>query len=215
MTTLIDDLLKLSRVGYAAIRRTSVDLSSLVWAIAETLRKSAPQRAVEFVVPEGVTAVGDSNLLRVALENLLGNAWKFTGKHDKARIEFGIKDQDGEQVYFVRDDGAGFDMRSAERLFGVFQRLHRASDFAGTGVGLTTVARIIRRMGAKYGPRLRSNGELRSSSRCQRRIQSTRNRPGATTSAVTWRPRGCSTGNSRSTLGSRRADLCRRSLASS
>jgi light-regulated signal transduction histidine kinase (bacteriophytochrome) len=149
MTTLIDDLLKLSRLGYAAIQRTSVDLSSLASAIAEALRKSEPQRAVEFVIQAGVTALGDPNLLRVALENLLGNAWKFTGRHDKARIEFGITDQDGEQVYFVRDDGAGFDMRSAEKLFGVFQRMHRATEFAGAGVGLATVARIIRAHGGK------------------------------------------------------------------
>ena len=93
--------------------------------------------------------VGDPNLLRVALENLLGNAWKFTGKHDKARIEFGVKDQDGQRVYFVRDDGAGFDMKSAAKLFGVFQRMHWAADFAGTGIGLATVARIIRAHGGK------------------------------------------------------------------
>ena len=149
MTTLIDDLLKLSRVGYAAIQRTPVDLSALARTIAEALRKSEPQRTVEFVIHEGVTVVGDPNLLHVALENLLGNAWKFTGKHDKARIECGFKDQDGQRVYFVRDDGAGFDMRSAEKLFGVFQRMHRATEFVGTGVGLATVARIFQAHGGK------------------------------------------------------------------
>jgi len=110
---------------------------------------------VTFAIQEGIAAESDPNLLRVALENLLGNAWKFTGKHDQGRIEFGVKNQDGQQVYFIRDDGAGFDMKSAEKLFGVFQRMHRAADFAGTGVGLATVARIIRAHGAKYGPRLR------------------------------------------------------------
>jgi light-regulated signal transduction histidine kinase (bacteriophytochrome) len=149
MTALIDDLMKLSRVGYAAVQRESVDLSSVVRTITDALHKSEPQRTVDFAVQGGVIAVGDPNLLRVALENLLGNAWKYTSKHDKAHIEFGIKDQDGQRVYFVRDDGAGFDMRSAENLFGVFQRMHRASEFAGTGVGLATVARIVRAHGGK------------------------------------------------------------------
>jgi PAS domain S-box-containing protein len=149
MTALIDDLMKLSRVGCAAVQRMSVDLGSLVLAIAEGLRRSEPQRAVDFVIQEQVTTSGDPNLLRVALENLLGNAWKYTSKHDKARIEFGVQDQDGQGVYFVRDDGAGFDMRSAERLFGVFQRMHPTSEFAGTGVGLATVARIIRAHGGR------------------------------------------------------------------
>jgi PAS domain S-box-containing protein len=149
MTALIDDLMKLSRVGRAAVRPESVNLSSLVGTVAEGLRKSEPQRSVEFAVQEGVTAVGDPNLLRVALENLLGNAWKFTSKHDRAHIEFGVEDQNGQPVYFVRDDGAGFDMKAAEKLFGVFQRMHRATEFAGTGVGLATVARIIRAHGGR------------------------------------------------------------------
>jgi PAS domain S-box-containing protein len=147
MAALIDDLMKLSRVGRAAVRHESVDLSALASSIAEGLRKAEPQRELEVSIQDGMTVVGDPNLLCVALENLLGNAWKFTGKHEKAHIEFGIKNQDGQQVYFVRDDGAGFDMKSAEKLFGVFQRLHRAADFAGTGVGLATVARIIRAHG--------------------------------------------------------------------
>jgi light-regulated signal transduction histidine kinase (bacteriophytochrome) len=149
MNDLIDDLLKLSRVGRAAVRPEPIDLTSLVSVIAEGLRKSDSKRAVEFAIQPGVLAVADASLLRVALENLLGNAWKFTSKHDQARIEFGGKDEDGQQVYFVRDDGAGFDMKSAEKLFGVFQRMHRAKDFAGTGAGLATVARIIRAHGGK------------------------------------------------------------------
>jgi PAS domain S-box-containing protein len=149
MTALIDDLMKLSRVGHAAVQRESVDLSSVVRTITDALHKSEPQRTVDFAIQEGVIAVGDPNLLRVALENLLGNAWKYTSKHDKARIEFGVKDQDAQRVYFVRDDGAGFDMSSAEKLFGVFQRMHPASEFTGTGVGLATVARIVRAHGGR------------------------------------------------------------------
>jgi PAS domain S-box-containing protein len=149
MGALIDDLMKLSRVTLAEVQRTSVDLSAMVWAVVEGLRKGQPEREVEFVVQEGITVEGDPSLLRVALENLLGNAWKFTGKHDKARIEFGVTDQDGEQIYLVRDDGAGFDMKLAQKLFGVFQRMHSAEEFEGTGVGLATVERIIRAHGGR------------------------------------------------------------------
>ena len=188
MTALIDDLMKLSRVEYAAIQRTSVDLSSLVSAIAERLHSSEPQRAVEFVIQEGVTAVVDPNLLCVALENLLGNAWKFTSKHDKARIEFGIRDQDSQQVYFVRDDGAGFDMRSAEKLFGVFQRMHRASDFSGTGVGLATIARIIRAHGGKVWAEAEVERGATFLFTLPEQSPDNENRSGETASAATWHP---------------------------
>ena len=149
MAALIDDLMKLSRVTAAEVRRTSVDLSALVWAVVEGLRKGQPERKAEFVVVDGVIVEGDPHLLRVALENLLGNAWKFTGKHDKARIEFGVADRDGQPAYFVRDDGAGFDMKGAHKLFGVFQRMHAAEEFEGTGVGLATVERVIRAHGGR------------------------------------------------------------------
>jgi light-regulated signal transduction histidine kinase (bacteriophytochrome) len=104
---------------------------------------------VEFVITEGIFAKGDERLLRVALENLLGNAWNFTGKHPRARIEFGTEQTNGEQVYYVRDDGAGFDMAYADKLFGAFQRLHGRTDFPGTGIGLATVQRIINRHGGR------------------------------------------------------------------
>ena len=104
---------------------------------------------MEFVIANGVTSRGDSHLLRVALENLLGNAWKFTGKHPSARIEFGATADQGQQAYFVRDDGAGFDMAYADKLFGAFQRLHPGTDFTGTGIGLATVQRVIHRHGGR------------------------------------------------------------------
>jgi light-regulated signal transduction histidine kinase (bacteriophytochrome) len=113
------------------------------------LQNGEPRRSVECVVPEGVAAQGDPRLLRVVLENLLGNAWKFTKKKPQARIELGVAKQDGQQVYFVRDDGAGFDMTYVGKLFGTFQRLHAAEDFSGSGVGLATVQRIIHRHGGR------------------------------------------------------------------
>ena len=111
--------------------------------------KDEPLRQAECVVQEHVVGHGDPHLLRQVLENLLGNAWKFTSKTQQAKIEFAVADQDGQAVYFVRDNGAGFDMTYAEKLFGAFQRLHAAADFPGTGVGLATVQRIIRRHGGR------------------------------------------------------------------
>ncbi|MBI4319890.1 MAG: HAMP domain-containing protein [Chloroflexi bacterium] len=147
MAQLIDDLLSLSRLTRSEVRREQVDLSALVGTIAAELRQTEPERQVEFVIAEGLVAMGDTRLLRVALENLLGNAWKFTGKHPSARIEFGVVEQDGKPAYFVRDDGAGFDMAYADRLFGAFQRLHTPMEFPGSGIGLATVQRIIHRHG--------------------------------------------------------------------
>ena len=145
MAQLIEDLLKLSRITRAEMTRHELDLSALVADVARSLRESDPARQVEFVVREGVRADGDPRLLRVVLENLLGNAWKFTGKKLAARIEFGVQERDGGTVYFIRDNGAGFDIAYAAKLFGVFQRLHAVSDFEGSGVGLATVQRIIAR----------------------------------------------------------------------
>jgi light-regulated signal transduction histidine kinase (bacteriophytochrome) len=147
MSTLIDDLLDLSRVSRSEMRRGMVDLSDLAATIAEELQKAEPDRRVDFVIEAGLTANGDSHLLRVVMENLLGNAWKYTSRHSRARIEFGRKEVDGRTVHFVRDDGAGFDPTYSNRLFGAFQRLHPATEFPGTGVGLASVQRIINRHG--------------------------------------------------------------------
>jgi len=149
MAQLIDDMLNLSRVTRTEMRHEKVDLSSMAHTITEELRKAQPERDTTVVIAPGLIAKGDSRLLRAALENLLGNAWKFTGKKPRARIEFGVVEQEGKPVYFVRDDGAGFDMTYAEKLFGVFQRLHAMTEFPGTGVGLATVQRIVHRHGGR------------------------------------------------------------------
>ena len=149
MGQLIDDLLELSRVTRVELRREAVDLSALARAIAAELQQTQPGRQVTFVIAEGLVARGDARLLRVVLENLLNNAWKFTGKLTHAEIAFGSTQQDGRPVYCVHDNGAGFDMAYADKLFGAFQRLHPASEFEGTGIGLATVQRIIHRHGGR------------------------------------------------------------------
>jgi PAS domain S-box-containing protein len=149
MGQLIDDMLRLSRLGRAPLQREPVDLSGLAAAVCRELAQAHPGRAVEAIVAPGVTGRGDPRLLRIVLENLLGNAWKFTARHPAARIEFGAREEDGRTACFVRDDGAGFDMAYADRLFAPFQRLHSASAFEGTGVGLATVQRIVRRHGGR------------------------------------------------------------------
>jgi light-regulated signal transduction histidine kinase (bacteriophytochrome) len=156
MGRLIDDLFRLSRLTRAEMRRDRVDLSALAREIAAELRQTQPERQVEFIIARGVAASGDTHLLRVVLENLLGNAWKFTGRQTCARIEFGVTEEEGEPVYFVRDNGAGFDMAYASRLFGAFQRLHSTAEFEGTGIGLATVLRIIHR----HGGRVWAEGEV-------------------------------------------------------
>jgi light-regulated signal transduction histidine kinase (bacteriophytochrome) len=149
MGQLIDDLLKLSRVTRAEAFHETVQLSDLAQTIATDLHQQEPERQVEFVIAEGLAAKGDARLLRVALENLLGNAWKFTAKNPCARIEFGDIRQNGNRAYFVRDDGVGFNMAYADKLFGAFQRLHSAAEFDGTGIGLATVQRVIHRHGGR------------------------------------------------------------------
>jgi hypothetical protein len=149
MAHLIDDLLNLSRVTRSEIRREPVDLSALAFSVFDELRRIESTRDVDLVIAPGVIAEGDRRLLRVVLENLLGNSWKFTGKHPHARIEFGVINQTEERVFFVRDDGAGFDMTYADKLFGPFQRLHASDEFEGTGIGLATVQRIIHRHGGR------------------------------------------------------------------
>jgi len=149
MGKLIDDLLSLSRLTRVEMRRERVDLSVMARGIAAELEEREPGRDVEFVISERLMARGDTRLLRVVLENLLGNAWKFTAKHPQARIEFGRLNQKGKPVYFVRDDGVGFDMAYVEKIFKAFQRLYPSNEFEGSGIGLATVERIITRHGGE------------------------------------------------------------------
>lgn len=149
MGQLIDDLLTLSRVTRAEMHKRPVDLTAMAQVIITRLRAVQPDRSVEAVIQPGLSASGDEALLEVALTNLIENAWKFTGKQAQARVEVGQVDQAGRHAFFVRDNGAGFDMKYAQKLFGAFQRLHKASEFPGTGVGLATVQRIIHRHGGQ------------------------------------------------------------------
>jgi light-regulated signal transduction histidine kinase (bacteriophytochrome) len=149
MAELIDGLLELSRVTRATMKRETVDLTAMAQELEASLRASQPERAVDSVIAPGMVAEGDAVLLRAVLQNLLANAWKFTGKRPRARIEVGCTSEPGRTVYHVRDDGAGFDMRYAGKLFAPFQRLHSFEEFTGTGIGLATVQRIIHRHGGK------------------------------------------------------------------
>jgi signal transduction histidine kinase len=143
MSQLIDDLLRLSRISRAQVRAQPVDLSAMADAIVRELSGNDEARNVECVVQPGLNVRGDPGLLRIVMENLLRNAWKFTQKKDKARIEFGQRQERGETVYFVRDDGVGFDPSFAPRLFQPFQRFHTTAEFEGTGIGLAIVHRIV------------------------------------------------------------------------
>jgi PAS domain S-box-containing protein len=149
MGQLIDDLLNLSRVSRGETSSESVDLSKMAHEVVEELQASAPLRQAEFVIAEGLMAETDPRLLRIVLTNLFGNAWKFTAKQARPRIEFGCSGENGDAEYFMRDNGAGFDQAYSSKLFGVFQRLHAVSDFPGTGIGLATVQRIINRQGGR------------------------------------------------------------------
>jgi signal transduction histidine kinase len=149
MGELIDDLLKLSQTARTQMLREQIDLTRMAAEIAAQLSATSPERDTRFTIAPGLTAVGDLGLLRVAMENLLGNAWKFTGKTAAGVIEIGAEQQDGQNTFFVRDNGAGFDMKYASKLFGPFQRMHEESNFPGTGIGLATVQRIIRRHGGR------------------------------------------------------------------
>jgi PAS domain S-box-containing protein len=148
MGELIDGLLKLSRIGRAALRQVDLDLSGLARQVASELEKAYPERQVRFSIQEGLMARGDP-LLRTVLENLLDNAVKFTTRREEAVVEFGATRQGGQLVYYVRDNGVGFNMEYSKRLFGAFQRLHAASDFPGNGVGLASVQRVIHRHGGR------------------------------------------------------------------
>jgi len=149
MGQLIDDMLMLSRINRGAMRREPVDLTALAEGVAAELRGREPDRTVAFVIEPGLSAVGDGALLGVALENLLGNAWKFTSKKPSATIAVGRERYEGAPAFFVRDDGAGFDMAHVSKLFGAFQRLHTLREFPGNGVGLATVQRVVHRHGGQ------------------------------------------------------------------
>ena len=149
MGELIDDLLELSQVGRAELHRDLVNLSAVAESVAADLSGRVGDRHVKFVVQPGLEVHADSRLMRAVLENLLGNAWKFTSKVQSAVVEFGAEDRDGATVYFVRDNGSGFDMKYADKLFSPFQRLHCEAEFPGTGIGLATVHRIVDRHGGR------------------------------------------------------------------
>ncbi|HWH69060.1 MAG TPA: ATP-binding protein, partial [Candidatus Sulfotelmatobacter sp.] len=149
MSRLIDDLMELSRATRGELRRKEVDLSALATLVLAELRKREPERQLDLGIAPNLVAHGDEGLLRIALENLLGNAWKFTAKQPQPKIEIGAAQRNGSRVFFVRDNGAGFSMAHANRLFGVFQRLHSQEEFPGTGVGLATVRRIFLRHGGE------------------------------------------------------------------
>ncbi len=160
MGTLIDDILGLSRVTRGSMERKRLDLGALAEEVAEELREARPERKVEFSAQKGLEVWGDPKLLRVALVNLIGNAWKFTAKKPEARVEFGLSERLSHRghvpVYYVRDNGAGFDEAYSAKLFGAFQRLHRADEFEGTGIGLATVQRVVHR----HGGRIWAEGEV-------------------------------------------------------
>jgi len=149
MGQLIDALLQLARVTRSEMRREVINLSQLAEAVVSELRRREPERALAIKIEDGLSAQGDKRLLQVVLNNLLGNAWKFTSKRERSEITVGKEHNDHEAFYFVRDNGAGFDMAYASKLFGAFQRLHGTSEFEGTGIGLATVQRIVHRHGGR------------------------------------------------------------------
>ncbi|MGD0153501.1 MAG: PAS domain-containing protein [Thermacetogeniaceae bacterium] len=149
MGNLIDGLLNLSRMSRKELNREEVDMSAMAENLATELHGRVPERQVDFIIAPGIKAYGDKVLLQSVLENLINNAWKFTGKHPQATIEFGSTGHEGKQVFFVRDDGAGFDMKYTDKLFGTFQRLHAVDEFPGNGIGLAIIQRIIHRHGGQ------------------------------------------------------------------
>lgn len=149
MGELMEDLLKLSRITRQKIEPEQVDLSEIFRSIAASLQQSQPERKADFVITDGITVYGDAGLLRIVLENLLSNAWKYSSKQPEVKIEFGRADLVGKEAYYVRDNGSGFDMSLASQLFMPFKRFHSANDYPGTGIGLSIVHRIVRRHGGR------------------------------------------------------------------
>ena len=156
MGALIDDLLGLSQFSRAELIQEPLDLGKMVQEKAAELRNAEPERQVEFVIAGDAAAVGDERLIGVLVDNLVRNAWKFTSKHATARIELGKQLVDGETIFFIKDDGVGFDMEYADKLFLPFQRLHPTGEFEGSGIGLATARRIIQR----HGGRIWAEGEV-------------------------------------------------------
>ena len=157
MGQLIDDLLKLSRLTRAEMKMETVDLGLIAKSLVAGYRSAEPRREIEIIIVPNLWVRGDAALLRILLDNLIGNAWKFTSKNSAARIEIGcLPEPSGKLFCFVRDNGVGFDNRYAHKLFGAFQRLHSQVEFPGTGIGLATVHRIVRR----HGGQVRAEGEI-------------------------------------------------------
>jgi len=156
MGQLINSLLCLSRISRGDLNLATVDLSAMARVIAAELQLVHPERQAVFTIADGVTAYGDPDLLRLVMANIIGNAWKYTGKRETTVIDFGVTECDGERTYFIRDNGTGFDMNQADKLFTAFERLHKKSDFEGHGIGLATVQRIIHR----HGGRVWAEGEV-------------------------------------------------------
>lgn len=149
MDRLTEDLLRLSRITRSQLKREPVDLAHVARDVAHELRQTDRHRDVAFAISDGLRVQGDPGLMRAALDNLLGNAWKYTSRREQALISFGCEQRDGETVFCVRDNGAGFDMVYAAKLFAPFQRLHSAREFPGSGVGLACVARVIHKHGGR------------------------------------------------------------------
>ena len=149
MAQLIDDMLRLSQITRADMTVANVNLSEIAQSISTKIKNNFPKRKIKFTITPGLTVKADKNLLSIALENLFENAVKFTGKVPRAIIEFGITEKDGQKAYFVRDNGVGFDMTYANKLFKPFQRLHTVAEFPGNGIGLASVQRIIQRHGGQ------------------------------------------------------------------
>ena len=147
MQALIGDMLNLSRIGRQEMNREDIDLSAIVRDYLQELKNTEPQRRVELVIQDNVHANADPRLIHLALENLLRNAWKFTAKKETSHIEFGTTIKDDQSIYFVRDNGAGFDQQFAGKIFEPFKRMHTEREFGGTGVGLSIVQRVIERHG--------------------------------------------------------------------
>jgi len=147
MSQLTEDILMLSRITRTEMHRDKVNLSEMASSIADELKGAQPERQAEFVIAPGIIVNGDKALLEILLRNLLDNSWKYTSKCSNVRIEMGVNRQDEKSVYFIKDNGVGFDMQYKDKLFQSFQRLHTSRDYSGTGIGLATALRVIRRHG--------------------------------------------------------------------